>query len=360
MSDFVKGLRLNENFYNEVVVEILNSNFPNLKYSAGLIGWGSEVLGYDDILSSDHNWGLRFQIFLSAEDYEKHYLKINQVLNENLPEFYQNYPTTFEINVHKDQRDAEKAKDSEHNIDIETVEGFFIRYLGCNPFQEITFADWLTFSEHKLLAVTSGKIFHAGLEKLEEVRQKFKYYPRDIWLYLLSVQWDKIFQEQAFVGRCGYAGDELGSKLIAAKQVRNLMHLCFLIERKYAPYSKWFGTAFSHLDCAGKLTPIFTQILEAENWKQREKSLTEAYAKIIRLYNNLEITDSMSDEIVEYFGRPFSVISDESVIGKLRETIVEKEILKIGNDLGSVNQFVNSKEKLNDISLIKKLKEVYK
>lgn len=65
MNNFMKGLELNENFYNEIVAEVLSSSFPNLKYSAALIGWGSEVLGFDDELSADHNWGLRFQIFLS-------------------------------------------------------------------------------------------------------------------------------------------------------------------------------------------------------------------------------------------------------------------------------------------------------
>lgn len=360
MGNFIKGLELNENFYNEVVAEILASNFPDVQYSAGLIGWGSEVLGYDDSLSADHNWGLRFQIFLSIEDFIKYYLQINDVLNEKLPNEYDNYPTSFEINVNKDQRDAEKAKSSKHNIDIETIESFFIRYLGCYPFQQIPVVDWLTFPEYKLLTVTSGKVFYDGLGKLEEARRKFKYYPKDIWLYLLSVQWSKIFAEQAFIGRCGYAGDELGSRLVAAKQVENLMQLCFLLEQKYAPYSKWFGTAFSHLESGDELIPIFANVLDAKEWKEREIYLAEAYKKIIGRYNNLKITEAISDEISEYFGRPFLVINDESVIEKLREAIADKEILKIGNNLGSVNQFVDSSDKLNNLELIEKLKELYK
>lgn len=360
MSDFIKGLQLNENFYNEVVAAILNSDFPDLKYSAGLIGWGSEVLGYDDVLSADHNWGLRFQIFLSAEDHEKYYLELNQILDEKLPHEYKSHPTSFEINVNKDQRDLERAKLSKHNIDIETIEGFFARYLGCDPFQEITVADWLTFTEHKLLAVTSGKVFYEGLGKLEEIRQKFKYYPRDIWLYLLSVQWSKIFEEQVFIGRCGYTKDELGSRLIAGKQIRNLMELCFLIEQKYAPYSKWFGTAFSQLDCADELIPIFADVLDSQKWKERQTVLADAYKKIIIRYNNLKITDSMSEEISEYFSRPFLVIKDESVVENLRKEIADKETLNIKDSLGSVNQFIDSDDKLNDVLLIKKLKKLYK
>ena len=95
------------------------------------------------------------------------------------------------------------------------------------------------------------EVFHDGLDELESVRRKFHYYPRDVWLYQLAAQWIKIFEDREFVSRCGDVGDELGSMIIAARQVKNLMRLCFLMERKYAPYTKWFGTAFSRLAGAG-------------------------------------------------------------------------------------------------------------
>jgi len=40
-----------------------------------------------------------------------------------------------------------------HKIDIETIEGRFKADLGCNPYQEISEAEWLSFSEQKLLAL---------------------------------------------------------------------------------------------------------------------------------------------------------------------------------------------------------------
>ena len=76
------------------------------------------------------------------------------------------------------------------------------------------------------------------------MRRLFSYYPQDVWLYILAAQWIKIAEEEAFLGRSGEVGDELGSMVIAVRQVRNLMYLCIL-EREYAPYNKWLGTAFS-------------------------------------------------------------------------------------------------------------------
>ena len=57
--------------------------------------------------------------------------------------------------------------------------------------------------------------------------------------------------------------DELGSRLVAMRLVRDLMRLGFLLERQYAPYIKWLGTAFQRLDCARVLTPLFERIMRA-------------------------------------------------------------------------------------------------
>jgi Domain of unknown function (DUF4037) len=45
-----------------------------------------------------------------------------------------------------------------------------------------------------------------------------------------------------------------------ARLVEALMKLRFLMEKKYAPYSKWFGTAFNELRWSQKLAPIFAKV----------------------------------------------------------------------------------------------------
>jgi hypothetical protein len=59
MPSFVPGLELSRNFYHELVRPILDVDFPGLLYSAALLGRGSEVLGFDDEMSTDHDWKLR-------------------------------------------------------------------------------------------------------------------------------------------------------------------------------------------------------------------------------------------------------------------------------------------------------------
>ena len=47
MADCIKGLELCRGFFFEAAQPILQKHFPYLVYSAGLIGYGSDVLDYD-------------------------------------------------------------------------------------------------------------------------------------------------------------------------------------------------------------------------------------------------------------------------------------------------------------------------
>jgi hypothetical protein len=65
--EFIPGLKLAEALYFEAAKPILERYFPHLPLSAALLGWGSEVLGYDDLLSTDHNWGRDVSYFFRNE-----------------------------------------------------------------------------------------------------------------------------------------------------------------------------------------------------------------------------------------------------------------------------------------------------
>jgi hypothetical protein len=71
--------------------------------------------------------------------------------------------------------------------------------------------------------------------------------------------------------------------------VLELMRLCFLMERQYAPYSKWFGTAFSGLACASTLSPILSTAVRADTWRERENALIAAYREVASMHNALRI-----------------------------------------------------------------------
>ena len=89
------GLRLGGLFYEEAVRPILQTHFPGLRHSAGLIGYGSEVLGYDSPRSTDHEWGPRLLLFLSQEDHRALADRLGETLRHELPREFGGYPTHF-------------------------------------------------------------------------------------------------------------------------------------------------------------------------------------------------------------------------------------------------------------------------
>lgn len=128
-----------------------------------------------------------------------------------------------------------------------------------------------------------------------------------MWFYLLIAAWWRVHPEVNLVGRAGFVGDELGSALIASQLVHDLMQLCFLMEKQYAPYSKWFGTAFSRLPCASDIGPILRSVLRAENWPERQEALAAAYRSVAAQHNRLGVTSPVEIEMQQMWNRPFAV-----------------------------------------------------
>ena len=186
------------------------------------------------------------------------------------------------------------------------------------------------------------------------------FYPQDIWLYLLAAQWMKIGQEEPYVGRCGSVGDELGSRLVAARLVAALMRLCFLMERRYAPYSKWFGTAFSRLACAGQFQPAFEMAWRAPTWQEREEALCRAYEQAAGMHNNLGISPRLPAQVSLFHDRPFRVIHGDVFAEAIMNSIHSEAVRALPRFVGSVNQFLDSIDVLTNLELCSRLKGVFK
>jgi hypothetical protein len=354
---FIKGLDLSELFYKEAIKPVLAQRFPGLAYSAALIGPGSDVLGFDTPQSMDHDWGPRLMLFLAEADYETSCAEIDRVLRQELPGDIHGYPTNF--GKHEDGTSVMTAtvlRPVEHGVKILTVQGFFKNALNFDPTRAIRAVDWVSVPQQNLLILTSGRVFHDGLGKLEPLRKKMRYYPQEVWLYLLAAQWRRIAQEEAFMGRCGQVDDDLGSRLVAARLVHDLMHLCFLMERRYAPYIKWSGSAFAQLDCAADLVPLFTRVLEADSWELRQANLGAAYAYVAMMHNTLGITQPLPKELSQLHKRPFRVIHADRFVDAIRALIQSEEVRALPEHLGSVDQFVDSTDAKNYLD---RLKAVY-
>ena len=360
MPEFIPGLRLSRLFYENEVQPILKQHFPKLRYSAALIGWGSEVIGFDTSRSRDHHWGPRVLLFLSERNFPNHQRAVSQSLSTRLPYEFMGYSTNFSPPESNGIRHPVKINSGpvNHMVNIYTLKMFFQARLGIDPTRTIKTTDWLTMPQQRLLEVVAGEVFHDGLAQLEKIRTRLKFYPHDIWLYILAAQWKRISQEEAFVGRAGEAGDELGSQIVAARLVREVMRLALLMDKQYAPYSKWLGSAFNKLQVSKKLGPVLREVLLAETWQAREKKLGQAYSIMATQHNALRITKALPTKVTKYFNRPYLVIHGDHFANEIRKAIKNPQVKKITTDVGAIDQVTDSIELT--IKMAQELAAVYK
>jgi hypothetical protein len=337
---FVKGMTLAERLYEEGVKPVMARHFPGLAYSAARLRGGSDVLGYDTPTSMDHGWGPMVEVYLSGEDQAQHAAQIAEAMRSDLPREVAGVPTNFSsTSTEAEPRRLERGP-IEHRVTCHSIDAVVTSYRSFNPNREMTALDWLTIPQQDLRAIRSGRVFYDGLGELEPMREKLRCYPDEVWYYLLSAQWEHLGQESPFVGRCGDVGDELGSRVLATRLIHLMMQLCFLMERQYWPYSKWFGTAFAELQCAAELAPVLQGALDAQTWQERESYLSQAYVCLGEMHNTLGITAPQPTKVDCFYSRPYLVPTGDFA-GAIYEKITSEEIKRLPKFLGSVDQLTN-------------------
>jgi hypothetical protein len=84
---FVPAVELSAAFYREAVKPLLGGR----AHAAALLGWGSDVLGYDTERSTDHGWGPRLLVFLRDGDD----VEWTARLDERLPQQFRGWPVRY-------------------------------------------------------------------------------------------------------------------------------------------------------------------------------------------------------------------------------------------------------------------------
>jgi Domain of unknown function (DUF4037) len=338
---FVPGVRLAAEYYAEVVRPLLDQAFPGLRYAAALLGRGSEVLGFDTERSTDHDWGPRLQVFLGTDDAERDAGPISAMLAERLPPVFRGYPVAFEVT-------REPGRPARHQVQVGGLGGWLTGQLGFDPRPGVTVPDWLGTPSQRFAEITGGAVFHDGPGELSRVRARLAWYPRDVWLYVLSCQWARIAQEEAFPGRCAEAGDELGSAIVTARLARDLMRLWLLMNRRYPPYSKWLGTAFSRVPGTAPLAASLTAALAATGGPSRERQLGQAYVTVAESHNRLGLTEPLDTRTRGFYDRPYQVIDAGRFAAALAGAITDPLIRQLP-PIGAADQFMDSTDALGDL-----------
>jgi hypothetical protein len=340
VAQFVPGLELVRSYWQEVVRPVIDFKLPAERRAAALIGDGSDVLGFDTAQSTDHGWGPRLFVFADVTPDEAR--QLDDLVDKSLPATFRGWPTRFPA------RDGARVR---HQVRIMGLRAFFERYLGWDATRPPVDADWLATPTQLLGALTAGAVFEDGPGTLTAARRRLVWYPDHVWLYLLGCQWRRVDQEEAFVGRAGQVGDELGSAVICARLVRDLVRLCFLLERRYTPYTKWMGTAFERLDCSPSLTPLLRQTLAAHSWQERARWLVAAAEEVAARFNRLGLIAPLDTTARPFFDRPFRVLGS----GRFAEACLAGTPFGRLGPVGAVDQFVDSTDVLSNPLVLRRM-----
>jgi hypothetical protein len=337
---FLPGRELARAFYAEVVGPLLG----DVEHSAALLGHGSDVLGFDDARSTDHGWGPRVQVFVRDGDVSG----VRERIERGLPDEFRGWPTRY---------GWDDVPVSQH-VEVMTLGSWLGRQLGFDPRRGMTTVDWLATPQQLLLEVTAGAVFHDGLGELEPIRSTLDWYPDDLWRWLLGCQWWRIDQEEPFFGRAAEVGDELGSRIVAARLARDAIRLCFLLERRYAPYSKWLGSAFARLESAADIGPPLERMLAADDVAAREEGWVVAVEALAARHNALGLTAELDSTVRPFHGRPFRVLDAGRFATACIETVADPPLRKLPR-VGAVDQLADSTDVLSNAQVTRRLARLY-
>ncbi len=320
------GAEVSRGYHDRVVAPLLARHAPGLVHAAGRLGPGSDVLGLDDATSRDHDWGLRLTLLVD----ESQVGPLDELLERELPPSHDGLPTRFALTDDPVVR---------HRVDVTTVEAFTCARLGVDATRDLTVADWLSLTGQAVLEVVAGPVFTDVDGRLGDVRRRLTWYPVDVWLHVAAVDWARVAQELPFVGRTGSRGDDLGSRLLTARLAGVLVHLAFVLERRWPPYAKWRGTAFAALPSGAAVGEHLDRALRADRWQDREAGLCAAADLLLDVQRRAGLPVPAGGGAVEPFhDRPFRGVRAE-VVEHLLDAVRDPVVRGLPPELGSAEQW---------------------
>ena len=259
----MNGLELSERFYTDCVKPMLSEQFLDiLPYLAvGLFGSGSECFGFDDGVSTDHDFEPGVCILLPDESV------VDRQTAFRLERAYYKLPKEF-LGFHRSA--IAPVGGARHGV-LRTAE-FFRDKVGA-PDGVLTVSEWLTTPEHALAEATNGRLFFDGYGEVTRIREGLARYPEDVRRKKLAGHLLLMAQAGQYNYRRCLAHGETGAAQLAVHEfVQHTMAAAFLLNNVYEPYYKWSFRAMRALPKLSLLAETAEYLLSTDN----EPSLAES------------------------------------------------------------------------------------
>lgn len=281
------------------------------------------MLGFDDDVSRDHDWGLRLNLLVPRHRADEVAAELDRVLPERFAGYPTRFPTTWDPQVR-------------HRVQVEDVGSFVRSRIGVDAAGALSVQEWLSLTGQAVLEVVAGPVFVDTAGDLTAARARLTWYPEDVWRYVVATDWARLAQELPFVGRTADRGDNLGSGVITARLVSVASHLAHVLDRRWPPYSKWVGTSLTRLPtAAGVVTPL-QSALGAEDGPTREAHLVTALRFLTDVQRRTGLP-TVDDPVEPFWDRRYYGVR-AVVVELLEQAIDDPAVRALPRGVGSVEQ----------------------
>lgn len=267
----ISGLELSRCYYETYGKAMLKEQFPEYaeRVAAGLVGHGSECLGFDDMWSKDHDFGPGFCLWLTEEDYEKVGQKMREAY-EALPKAFMGYPA------------RNTSKRGGGRVGVLSIPGFYEEFTGNGA--------WSEMEDEKLAMAVNGAVFDDPLGEFSAIREQLQNgMPFAVWKRRLANAVALTAQAGQYnYGRCKKRNDIVAANLALDEFVREGMRTAYLFNRRYMPYYKWAWRGLENLERLSELKPLFEQVLSSEG--ERESVVEEICARLLEELKRQNLT----------------------------------------------------------------------
>ncbi len=270
----MKGLDIAREFYLQYGLPMLEEHFPDIlgRVSIGLVGEGSECLGFDDEISRDHDFEPGFCIWIDKCDEEKYGFPLERA--------YAKLPREF---MGLKRRHLSPVGGNRHGVI--SSDAFYIRHLGA-PTAPDSFERWLYTPPASLCTASNGELFYNGGSHFSEVRDALlRGYPLDIRKKKLAAH--AVFMAQSGqynYPRCLKRGETGAGQLAIFEFVRNAISAIFLLNNKYEPFYKWAYRAMRDLPVLGHIGDSLAALTELDNASENARVKLEVIEDIAALF----------------------------------------------------------------------------
>ena len=238
----ISGLDLCRRYYEEYGKPMISEKFQDYEslIAVGLVGKGSDCFGFDDMQSRDHDFGPRFQMWVTKKVYDE--------IGAALQSAYEELPKSF---MGVDRIETLHGRD---RAGVMVIEDFYKNTLGTDLIGKLaennedlngenfnTIKCWLATQDYALAASVNGEVFRDDEGIFTRYRNRLlAYYPKPVW-YRKVAQTCALFSQngQYNLPRMQRRGQFVAAQLAKAECMKQAMTLNYLLNKKYAPHDKW-------------------------------------------------------------------------------------------------------------------------